>query len=143
MARDEAARHRDERTAALERSIDASETPLARKLELIRVRAAADRLRAATDRERAAADREHTARDRAEAAAHRARLEADLHSAHLDALTGALHREIGWLALGHEVERARQGDGWFVIAFVDVHGMKEVNDRHGHAEGDRVLQTLV
>ena len=95
------------------------------------------------DRERAAADRERAAGDRADATSHRSRLEADLHSAHLDALTGALRREIGWLTLGHEVDRARRGDGRFVIAFVDVDGMKEVNDRHGHAAGDGVLQTVV
>ena len=142
-ARDEVARIRDEGSAALERSIDASDAPLAKKLELIRVRAAADRLQAAADRERAAADRERAAGDRAEASTHRVRLEADLQSAHLDALTGALRREIGWLTLGHEIERALRGDGRFVIAFVDVDDLKGVNDRHGHAAGDGVLQTLV
>jgi diguanylate cyclase (GGDEF)-like protein len=72
----------------------------------------------------------------------RARLEAQLQRAHLDGLTGAYRREVGRLALRNEIERARRGDGRFVIAFVDVDGLKGVNDREGHAAGDKVLRTL-
>ena len=57
--------------------------------------------------------------------------------------TGALRREIGWLTLGHELARARRGDGRLVVAYVDVDDMKGVNDRGGHAAGDHVLQRLV
>ena len=62
--------------------------------------------------------------------------------AHLDALTGALRREVGRLALRNEIERARRADGKFVVAFIDVDGLKGVNDRDGHAAGDRVLRML-
>ena len=72
----------------------------------------------------------------------RARLEAERQRAHLDALTGALRREVGRLALRNEIERARRADGKFVVAFIDVDGLKGVNDRDGHAAGDRVLRTL-
>lgn len=72
----------------------------------------------------------------------RARLEAQLQRAHLDGLTGAFRREVGRLALRNEIERARRADGRFVIAFVDVDGLKAVNDKEGHAAGDRVLRTL-
>ena len=72
----------------------------------------------------------------------RARLEAQLQRAHLDGLTGAYRREVGRLALRNEIERARRSDGRFVIAFVDVDGLKGVNDREGHAAGDKVLRTL-
>jgi diguanylate cyclase (GGDEF)-like protein len=72
-----------------------------------------------------------------------AHLEARLQRAHLDALTGAYRREMGRLALKNEIDRARRTDGRFVIAFLDVDGLKGVNDREGHAAGDRILRTLV
>ena len=77
------------------------------------------------------------------AARERAVLEAALHNAYVDELTGALRRKLGMLALGHEVDRARRGDGRLVCAFVDVDDLKHVNDRDGHAAGDRVLKALV
>ncbi len=80
--------------------------------------------------------------DAEDPALERARLEAQLQRAHLDGLTGAYRREVGRLALRNEIERARRSDGRFVIAFVDVDGLKGVNDREGHAAGDKVLRTL-
>jgi diguanylate cyclase (GGDEF)-like protein len=127
--RDEMARRRDARAEAIDERIAASDEPLAEKFERLRAMAAADRRRAAADR--------------AAAALERARLEAELNTAHLDDLTGAYRRETGTLALTHEMERARRGDGLFVIAFVDVDDMKQVNDRQGHAAGDEVLKALV
>lgn len=94
-------------------------------------------------RARAAADREQAARDRINAGHERARLEAELRSAHLDQLTGAYRREMRQLALSHEIDRARRSDGRFVLAFVDVDRLKAVNDRDGHAAGDRVLSSVV
>ena len=135
-ARDEAARARDARAAELEVPAAASEGALVLQLQQLGAVAAADRARAAADRERAAIDRTNAARERA-------RLEAELHSAHLDELTGAYRREMGRLALSHEIDRARRADGRFVLAFVDVDGLKDVNDHEGHAAGDRVLQTVV
>lgn len=135
-ARDESARRGDVDAQAIERSITASNAPLAKKLEQVRRRAAADRARAAADRDRAG-------QDRAEAASERARLQGELGSAHLDDLTGVFRREMGRLGLTHEIDRARRGDGRFVIAFVDVDGLKRVNDRDGHAAGDHVLRALV
>ena len=102
----------------------------------------AARARTSRLRVKTAAGRDATATARDEAALERARLEAELDSAHLDALTGVFRREMGRLALTHEIDRARRGDGRFVIAFVDVDGLKSVNDRDGHAAGDRVLRTL-
>jgi diguanylate cyclase (GGDEF)-like protein len=133
--RDNEANQGDVRARAAERSASPSDS-LTAKLEQARSRAASDRRKAAMDRERAA-------RDRAEAAAEIARLEAELEVAHLDGLTGAYRREMGTLVLEHEVERARRANGSFVIAFIDIDGMKKVNDRAGHAAGDLVLKTLV
>ena len=135
-ARDETARRRDARAQAIDRSIAASDAPPAEKIERVRARAQADGARAAADRERAA-------QDRAEAARERERLEAELSSAHLDDLTGAFRRDMGWLALTHEIARARRADGRFVLGFVDVDDLKGVNDRDGHGAGDVVLRMLV
>jgi diguanylate cyclase (GGDEF)-like protein len=134
--RDEAGHERDTRAASLPPAMTESEAALIREVEELRAQARADRARAAADRARAAADRANAARERD-------RLEAELRSAHLDELTGAYRREMGRMALSLEIDRARRSDGQFVVAFVDVDRLKSVNDREGHAAGDRVLQTVV
>jgi diguanylate cyclase (GGDEF)-like protein len=134
--RDEVGRARDARVTELPHASTESQADLIRQLEELRAQAGADRARAAADRARAAADRANAARERD-------RLEAELRSAHLDELTGAYRREMGQMALSHEIDRARRSDGQFVVAFVDVDRLKIVNDREGHAAGDRVLQTVV
>jgi len=141
--RDVAALRRDQRAAAREWSIAGSDLPAEDRIELLRAQAAATRVRATRARAAAAGDRERAARDRAAFAVEREGLERELRSAHVDTLTGALRREIGWLILAQEIERAWRGDGRLVVAYVDVDGMKAVNDRDGHAAGDRVLQSLV
>jgi diguanylate cyclase (GGDEF)-like protein len=135
-ARDEASRARDARASEMTGASSEPETTLLKRLEELAAAAAADRARAAADRARAALDRANAARERE-------RLEAELREAHLDELTGAYRREMGRLALSNEIDRARRSDGRFVLAFVDVDGLKSVNDREGHAAGDRVLQTVV
>ena len=137
--RDEASRARDARdagTTILAPAETETQASLMKQLQELRAQAAADRARAAADRARAATDRANAARERD-------RLEAELRSAHLDELTGAYRREMGRLALTHEIDRARRSDGRFVVAFVDVDRLKTVNDREGHAAGDRVLQSVV
>jgi diguanylate cyclase (GGDEF)-like protein len=134
--RDEVGRARDDRAADQTRDAEESDGSLLEQLAELRAQAATDRARAAADRKRAASDRAKAARERE-------RLEAELHSAHLDELTGAYRREMGRLAISHEIDRARRSDGRFVLAFVDVDDLKTVNDRDGHAAGDRVLQTVV
>ena len=67
------------------------------------------------------------------------RLEAE---AALDDLTGALRRGVGMRLLAAEVDRVRRGEGRLVVAFVDVDGLKQVNDGDGHAAGDHLLQTV-
>ena len=49
---------------------------------------------------------------------------------------------MGQLALSQEIDRARRSDGRLVVAFVDVDGLKAVNDIEGHAAGDRVLELV-
>ena len=71
---------------------------------------------------------------RVEGARHRSE-----HVSRTDPLTGLLNRRglseaaTGWLA------NTRQSERRLVVMFADLDHFKSVNDRHGHAEGDRVL----
>jgi diguanylate cyclase (GGDEF)-like protein len=135
-ARDEVGRERDSHVVDRILVTAGPRATLTKQVELLLAQAEADRERAAKDRDRAA-------RDRARAARERAKLEAELERAHLDDLTGAYRRGMGWLALTHEVDRAHRSGGAFTLAFVDVDRLKIVNDRQGHAVGDQVLQQVV
>jgi diguanylate cyclase (GGDEF)-like protein len=108
-----------------------------------RATAADARARAATDRGHAARDRELAARDRLEAQADREMLLAQLASAETDALTGARSRAAGLADLDQELHRAQRTTGLLSIAYVDVVGLKAVNDGQGHAAGDALLTRVV
>lgn len=61
----------------------------------------------------------------------------------VDELTGVYRRGHGMMVLTREVRRAfRSPDDRLVVAFIDVDGLKRVNDTIGHAEGDRLLKEL-
>ncbi len=101
------------------------------------------RARAAADREQAALDREQAARDRQAAAADREALLERLVNAETDELTGARTRAAGLADLEQEIARARRTAGPLATAYVDVVGLKAVNDSRGHAAGDALLQHAV
>jgi diguanylate cyclase (GGDEF)-like protein len=105
--------------------------------------AAEGRARAATDREQAASDRERAARDRAQARRDREALLHQLAIAEIDALTGAHTRAAGLVDLDHEIDRACRTTSLLVVAYVDIVGLKIVNDTLGHAAGDALLQRAV
>jgi diguanylate cyclase (GGDEF)-like protein len=105
--------------------------------------AAEGRARAARDREQAARDREQAARDRAQARADRETLLAQVAALETDQLTGARTRVAGLVDIDHEIERARRATGQLVVAYVDVVGLKPINDTRGHAAGDALLQRAV
>jgi diguanylate cyclase (GGDEF)-like protein len=143
--RDRAGEQRDRATAALERKLDdpgRASSPAA-DLGTLRTRASADRARGAVDRARAAADREQAAADRAAGTYDREQARAEVLRAQLDHLTGAYGRELGMVTLDREINRAQHGNGHLVLAFIDVDGLKQVNDRHGHAAGDELLRDVV
>jgi diguanylate cyclase (GGDEF)-like protein len=62
--------------------------------------------------------------------------------AHTDALTGAANRRGLLRSLEAMHLRAQRGDHGYAVLMVDVDHFKAVNDRHGHASGDRVLQRV-
>ncbi len=62
--------------------------------------------------------------------------------ARTDHLTGALTRH-GFLdRVGTTVACTRREQRNAVLAYIDLDGFKQVNDRHGHAAGDAVLQAF-
>src|SRR4051794_349819 len=64
-------------------------------------------------------------------------------NADIDDLTGALRRHQGFRAMRRDVDRAGRGDGLLVVGFLDVDGLKHVNDNHGHHSGDLLLRNVV
>jgi diguanylate cyclase (GGDEF)-like protein len=107
-----------------------------------RARAAADRAKAADDRARAAADRQEAARERAEAFRQRREAADDPKFVATDALTGAWTRRLGLEEVSRELERAHRTGASLVLAFIDVDGLKQLNDSQGHLAGDSLLQLL-
>ena len=105
-----------------------------------RARAAADRVKAAADRVQAAAERVEAARDRAAALRMRQDAEASLRGATTDELTGARTRQFGMEEVARELRRAQRTAAGLVLAFVDVDGLKQVNDSQGHPAGDQLLE---
>jgi len=60
------------------------------------------------------------------------------HAARHDPLTGLLNRGGFFTALDERLAAEDRG-GMLVLLYIDLDGFKPINDRHGHAIGDRVL----
>lgn len=90
---------------------------------------------AAKERAAAAIDREAAAIDRAAATETRA-------VASTDELTGTYLRGPGHVELQREIVRARRTNEPLTLAFLDVDGLKRVNDSLGHAAGDQLLRDV-
>jgi diguanylate cyclase (GGDEF)-like protein len=142
--RDRGAEGRDElaRLHDLEDDTGATLDDLLVRAQRDRYRAAADRAKAADDRRRAAGDREQAARERAEARRSQAEAASALTLASTDELTGTWTRRSGLAAVSRELERAHRTGAKLVLAFVDVDGLKAVNDIHGHVAGDALLRLV-
>lgn len=71
------------------------------------------------------------------------RMEEELRSlSMLDELTGLYNRR-GFLTLApKEIAAAERVGGSVALVMVDISGLKDINDAHGHLEGDRVLITM-
>jgi diguanylate cyclase (GGDEF)-like protein len=108
----------------------------------LRRQGANERRQAASDRAVAASDRAEAGLDRQAAAHERDDAVEDAAIAERDELTGVLQRDAGLVALEEEATRSDRLGEPFVVAFIDVDGLKQVNDEQGHASGDALLRTL-
>lgn len=61
--------------------------------------------------------------------------------AQTDALTGMPNRRFFFATLENLLQRSGEGDT-FTVGLIDLDRFKPVNDTHGHAHGDRLLQVL-
>ncbi len=139
QARDTDAAQRDRESAKIERKMGSRGSSLRVALMHaadVRAQAARDRTRAAEDRALAAADRQRAAEERDVALN-------ELRQAHRDDLTGVFRRAAGEEALQDEIDRALREGLDLVLAFVDVDGLREVNNRLGHPAGDALLRDVV
>jgi diguanylate cyclase (GGDEF)-like protein len=59
-----------------------------------------------------------------------------------DELTGVLNRQAGFAALGRELDRARRAGNRFVLGYLDVDGLRAVNDAGGTRSGDELLRKV-
>lgn len=58
----------------------------------------------------------------------------------LDQLTGLYNRRSGEQRLAQEISRAQRHGRPLTILLMDIDGLKQVNDTHGHAAGDTALK---
>lgn len=97
---------------------------------------------AAADRAAAAADRAAAAQELAEAIRLRIQAADELKHATTDELTGAFVRKFGLEEAARELARACRTGAGLALAFLDVDGLKQVNDSRGHPAGDALLRLV-
>ena len=137
--RDAGAEARDERAVTREGGSPLAVDPGA---GADRAEARRDRKEGASDRDDASHDRHAALLDRLEAASDRAEATAEQAFMSTDDLTGAYNRGPGFAELKREIARARRMGKPLTLAFVDVDGLKAINDTQGHAAGDRLLREV-
>jgi len=60
-----------------------------------------------------------------------------------DMMTGVPNRRTGFMALDRELKRLQNNeDTYFSICFIDIDGLKTINDGYGHVEGDFIIKTI-
>jgi diguanylate cyclase (GGDEF)-like protein len=72
----------------------------------------------------------------------RSALEAIEYRAIADSVTGLYNRHYFETELAREIERGRRYGGCLSLLLLDLDQFKQINDRQGHAVGDRVLQRV-
>ena len=64
------------------------------------------------------------------------------HIAHFDALTGLPNRTLLADRLRQAMAQVRRRKQLLAVAYIDLDGFKEINDRHGRDAGDKLLTSL-
>jgi len=59
--------------------------------------------------------------------------------ANIDGMTGVLNKKSGLGFLEREFKLSKSNDKNLVVCFIDVDGLKTINDTFGHEEGDKLL----
>ena len=62
--------------------------------------------------------------------------------ASIDDMTGLLNKRSGMLILSNVFDRIRSSGGALSVCFMDIDGLKSVNDTLGHEEGDFYIKTI-
>ncbi len=144
--RDQEAEARDDAAGDLDRTAGDRAASYRQRAEDAGIREASERAEAADSRVRAVNDRKVAADDRAQgshdrqiAAADRAQAAKDREDSGTDELTGVNRRGVGLAAIAREINRAQRDSAELVAAYVDVDGLKAMNDSRGHASGDALL----
>ncbi len=68
--------------------------------------------------------------------------EQERYTARIDPLTGARNRKGFQEALATEVARHQRKNAGFCLAYIDCDDFKKINDKYGHAEGDKLLEAI-
>jgi len=59
-----------------------------------------------------------------------------------DTLTGAFNRRSAYKILTQQIEIAKREKESFIICYIDIDGLKRINDTHGHLVGDSLIKTV-
>jgi diguanylate cyclase (GGDEF)-like protein len=109
----------------------------------IDVQTSHDRAAARRDRHDSADERARSSSDRVQSGADRVLSARERTEYLVDELTGAHRRTAGLFEIERELLRARRTTQPYTLVFIDIDGLKTVNDRHGHSAGDELLVLVV
>lgn len=131
------------RTVELRKAIAEAEATLATlkaAIGLARSEAGAHALCMALEENQRLLDANSAANDQARHAVEA--LECAVKASRTDALTGLRNRSGLWDLLAHDMDLAKRNGSFLAVYLFDVDEFKGVNDRLGHAVGDRLLQHI-
>ena len=134
----------DSEVTRYEKSLRASAAQLTPDIEAEALRGLVDGLISSTQKMNAgnAALHQHLQESRREADALRDELAKVRVEAHTDPLTGLANRRAFLTRLQQGVALAGRRGAGLAVVFMDLDGFKAVNDNHGHAVGDNLLQQV-